>query len=84
MKRALAIVVLIVVALPYAAGFWPEHRRLIEVQTQLETVHNRSDEARSADDGDCGHRSVPVGDAEGIRAKSQTGVGVSRQPFVGL
>ncbi len=41
MKRALAIVVLIVVALAYAAGFWPEHRRLLEVQTQLETAQQR-------------------------------------------
>ncbi len=41
MKRALAIVVLILVALAYAAGFWPERRRLIEVESQLQTVQDR-------------------------------------------
>ncbi|MEO7192076.1 MAG: hypothetical protein ABI051_13570 [Vicinamibacterales bacterium] len=41
MKRARAIVVLVVVALAYVAGFWPAHRQLVEVQNQAEAVQSR-------------------------------------------
>lgn len=41
MKRATAIVVLVVVAVAYLAGFWPQRRRLTDAQVQLQGLQNR-------------------------------------------
>ena len=41
MKRLLAIAVLVVVALAYLAGFWPQHRRLTDAQAQIRTLEGR-------------------------------------------
>lgn len=41
MKRLLAIIVVVVVALAYLAGFWPQHRRLIDAQAQIQMLEGR-------------------------------------------
>ncbi|OFW26843.1 MAG: hypothetical protein A3H97_15000 [Acidobacteria bacterium RIFCSPLOWO2_02_FULL_65_29] len=41
MKRAITIAVLVVVALAYIAGYWPQHQRLTDAQAQLQETQNR-------------------------------------------
>jgi len=41
MKRLLAIVIVVVVALAYLAGFWPQHRRLTDAQAQNLALEGR-------------------------------------------
>ncbi len=41
MKRTLTIAALIVIALAYVAGFWPERQRRIEAQTELQAMQAR-------------------------------------------
>ena len=41
MKRTAAIVVLVLVALAYVAGFWPQYRRLTDARAQLQETQNR-------------------------------------------
>jgi hypothetical protein len=42
MKRILAIVVVVVVALAYLAGFWPQHRQLTDAQAQSRRLQARN------------------------------------------
>ena len=43
MKRAITITIagLVVVALAYIAGYWPQHQRLTDAQAQLQETQNR-------------------------------------------
>jgi predicted negative regulator of RcsB-dependent stress response len=41
MKRMLAIVVVVVVALAYLAGFWPQHRQLNDAQAESRRLQER-------------------------------------------
>ena len=41
MKRLLAIAVVVLVALAYLAGFWPQHRQLTERQAQSRALQER-------------------------------------------
>lgn len=47
MKRTIVGIVLMIIALAYVAGFWPEHRRLSAARTEIRTLHDR---LSSADD----------------------------------
>lgn len=41
MKRAIPIAIFVVVVIAYVAGYWPQHRRLTDAQTQLQETQNR-------------------------------------------
>ena len=41
MKRILAIVVVVVVALAYVAGYWPQHRQVTDAQAQSRMLQER-------------------------------------------
>jgi hypothetical protein len=41
MKRILALGVVVLVALAYLAGFWPQHRQLTDLETQNRTLQER-------------------------------------------
>lgn len=41
MRRAIFILVVVLIGVAYAAGFWPQHRELTEVRTQLQETQTR-------------------------------------------
>ena len=41
MKKLLVALVVLIVALAYAAGFWPEHRRVVAGQGQIQSLQDR-------------------------------------------
>ena len=41
MKRAIAIAFVVVIALAYVAGYWPQQRLLTDAQAQLQETQNR-------------------------------------------
>ncbi len=47
MKRALFIVVVVLIAGAYTAGYWPEHRRLRDAEAQVRTLQARLNTAEA-------------------------------------
>jgi hypothetical protein len=47
MKRAAAIVALLVMAIAYLAGFWPQHRQLVEAREQIRVVQEQLSDAEA-------------------------------------
>lgn len=41
MKRALFVVVVVLLAVAYVAGYWPEHRRLVDASAQAAALETR-------------------------------------------
>ena len=41
MKRAAALVVIVLVAIAYIAGFWPQHRQLTDARGQIQSLRDR-------------------------------------------
>ena len=45
MKRALFIVVVVLIGVAFLAGFWPQHRRLVEAEERVQMLQQRLTEA---------------------------------------
>jgi hypothetical protein len=47
MKKAAALAVIVLVAVAYLAGYWPQHRQLTEARAQVEQLQSRLDAAEA-------------------------------------